>query len=440
MKSRSIFHPDFIHEPFWWNAWRPTSTGLDRHVPKSSSVVIVGAGYAGLSTALELAKHGIETTVVEAEEPGIGASTRNGGGVSGGVNLGKSLSGRRVQYAPGEQEAILGEAFQAYSLIEQLITEENINCHWQNNGRFIGAWTPQHYIKQELAITALNASAQSGAYMVPRDQMHKEIASGLYFGGQVISRSSTLHPALLFKGMLDACLRRGVKICAQTKVIALNKSASKWEVMTNKGPIATDQVVIATNGYTGDLTPQLKQRVIPIASHIIVTEELPEGLPEVLLPTNRMINDSLRIRSYYRLTPDRKRILFGGRGRFGHASVHSHSEALYQMMIQRLPQLAGTRVTHAWSGNVAFTFDATPHMGEENGVHHIIGCNGSGVAMMSYLGYQTARKIAKISDFRSSLDRPLPGNPLYRGNPWFLPYVGKWFKLLDRVERSRVRE
>jgi glycine/D-amino acid oxidase-like deaminating enzyme len=109
---------------------------------------------------------------------------------------------------------------------------------------------------------------------------------------------------------------------------------------------------------------------------------------------------------------------------------------LYRFMTDRFPQLRGVKVTHAWTGNVAFTFDFLPHMGREDGMHYALGCNGSGVAMMTYLGYQTARKIIgggnRVSAFE---DLPFQSQPGYTGTPWFLPLVGGWYRLRDRVDR-----
>jgi hypothetical protein len=108
-------------------------------------------------------------------------------------------------------------------------------------------------------------------------------------------------------------------------------------------------------------------------------------------------------------------------------------------MVERFPQLADARVTHAWTGNVAFTFDAMPHMGEREGLHYCLGCNGSGVAMMTNLGYQTARKIARAQDYACSFDSAeFPDRPLYGGNPWFLPVVGSWYRFRDSLERWRA--
>lgn len=438
MNNAGIYHPDFVNEPYWWQGFRPGSV-VGEDPPASCDVAIVGGGYAGLAMALELRRQGCSVVVLEAGELGFGASTRSGGGVSGGVNVGKSLSGRKIHYEPGRQRAILGDAAQAYSYIERFIADEGINCDWKRTGRFIGAWTPAHYQALSKTVDALNTGAGSGSYMVPREQQRDEIATDLYFGGQIIERSALVHPALLYQGVLHACLREGATLCSRAPVRQIRREGRGWLVDTGRGQVRAEKVAIATNGYTGDTTPQFKRRVIPIASHIIVTEPLPPGLAERILPTNRMINDTLRIRSYYRLTPDGTRVLFGGRGKFGSSDVHANSEVLYRAMVQRLPDLAGIRIQYGWSGNVAFTFDGIAHMGEHQGLYYAMGCNGSGVALLSYLGYQTARKIVQAEGYDCAFDSAMPTHALYQGNPWFLSIVGPWFQLRDRIDRALVR-
>ena len=435
MARAEIFHPEFKPTPFWWEAYRPV-TGELVAVPRRARVAIVGGGYAGLSAALELAKHGIDAVVFERGELGVGASTRNGGAVSGGVNIGKSFSGRPSEVDPERTRRLLSDAADAFALIERLIEEEAIDCHWQKRGRFVGAWTPGHFAYQTKRLGNLNDSAQSGAYMVPRERQREEIASDYYYGGMVVERSASLHPALYYKGLLDACRRRGIAICAGAEVRRIAPGGAGWRVETGRGAVDSGDVVIATNGYTGTLTPSLRRRIVPIASHIIATEELPDDLARSLIPKGRTLSDTKRVLCYYRMSPDGRRVVFGGRARFTHVDPRLSASILYRYMTDRFPALAGVRITHGWDGNTAFTLDALPHMGEEGGLHYCLGCNGSGVAMMTYLGYQTARKIARIANAACAFDAPdFPDHPLYSGNPWFLPLIGGYYRMRDRLDR-----
>src|SRR5205807_5520191 len=218
-------------------------------------------------------------------------------------------------------------------------------------GRFVGAWTPKHYASQERRLAGLNDAAQSGAYMVSREQQREEIASDYYYGGMVVERSASLHPALYYKGLLDACRRHDIAICAEASVEGITPlNGAGWRVATSRGTVIAGNVVIATNGYTGAVTPALRRRVVPIASHIIATEELPADLAGSLIPKRRSISDTKRVLCYYRLSPDGRRMVFGGRARFTPADPVLCARVLHGYMTERFPQLRGTRVTHSWTG------------------------------------------------------------------------------------------
>jgi glycine/D-amino acid oxidase-like deaminating enzyme len=333
---------------------------------------------------------------------------------------------------PERAERLLSDASDAFGLIDRLIEEEKIDCFWEKPGRFVGAWTRKHFDAQARRLAVLNSAAQSGACMVPRERQREEIASDYYFGGMVVERSGKLHPALYYKGLLEACRRHGVPVCAKSPVTGLRRSGAGCHVETGRGTVSAGDVVIATNGYTGGLTPALRRRVVPVASHIIATEELPQDLPRSLIPKA----DTKRVLCYYRMSPDGRRMVFGGRARFTQVDPTVSAPILHRYMTDRFPQLHGVKVTHAWTGNVAFTLDALPHMGERDGLHYCLGCNGSGVAMMTYLGWQTARKIARAANYACSYDtEDFPDHPLYSGNPWFLPVVGGYYRLRDNFDR-----
>jgi glycine/D-amino acid oxidase-like deaminating enzyme len=432
--SANIFHSDFKLKPFWWEAHQPTALP-EVPLPKDVAVAIIGAGYAGLNAALELARNGTEVLVLDAAEPGFGASTRNGGMVSGGVNVGKRYFSRAMSDA--EAAPFLQDAADAFSHVENLIIREKIDCGWHKHGYFLGAWSASHYKSLAHKAELLNAEAMSGCYVVPRERQREDIGSDYYYGGMVVERAAHLHPALFYKGLLDLALSAGVKVASNTAVNGLTQNVDQtWTLKTARGEIRARDVMIATNGYTGDLTPQFKRRLVPIGSYIIATEELPEDLARSLSPKNRSFADTRRVLTYYRLSPDGRRMIFGGRAKFGFTDPRETAPLLYQFMLDRYPQLAGVKITHSWTGNVAFALDEMPHMGKLQGLHYALACNGSGVAMLSYLGHQTARKILTRSNRLSAFDREeFPTHPLYRGSTWFLPLVGAFFRTRDWLDR-----
>ena len=431
--NNAIFTKDFKPRPFWWEAHEPKPLP-EITLAKQARVVIVGAGYAGLNAALELNREGLDCIVLDANEPGFGGSSRNGGMVSGGVNVGKRYMAKAM---PDEEAApFLNDAADAFTYIEQLIAREKIDCGWTRAGYFLGAWCKSHYDSMAHKVDLLNQTARSEAYIVPPEKQREEIGSDYYRGGMVVGRAGHLHPALLFKGLLDLCQQRGIPIASKTPATKLTQTGSGWRVDTPRGSIEAGDVIIATNGYTGDVTPELKRRVVPVGSYIIATEELPPDLAKTISPKNRSFADTRRVLTYYRMSPDGKRLIFGGRAKFGHTDPVETAPILYGFMTDRFPQLKGTRITHAWTGNVAFTLDEMPHMGKFDNMHYALGCNGSGVAMMSYLGHQTARKIAGKVNHVCAFDRPeFPDHALYTGNTWFLPWIGRYFRTRDWLDR-----
>ncbi len=433
--AHPLFHANFKAMPFWWEAHKPTALP-EIELPKSVAVAIVGAGYAGLSAALELARNGVECLVLDAAEPGFGASTRNGGLVSGGVNVGKRIINRAL--TADEAKPFMNDAVDAFTNIETLITTNKIDCGWTKAGYFLGAWCQSHYAAMAKKVDLLNGEAQSGAFMVPREQQRAEIGSDYYCGGMVVARAAHLHPALYYKGLLDLAQQAGIAIASRTPVDGLTQeSGGQWQVKTPRGTLRAGHVIIATNGYTGDVTPQLKRRVVPVGSYLIATEELSPDMVAGLSPKNRSFADTRRVLTYFRLSPDGKRMIFGGRAKFGFSDPVETAPMLHRFMCDRFPQLKATKITHAWTGNVAFTMDELPHMGVHEGLHFALGCNGSGIAMMSYLGRETARKVMGTSNRRVVFDMPeFPTHPLYRGNPWFLPLVGSWFRTADWWDRK----
>ena len=433
--NSEILHNNFKLIPFWWEAYQPQPLP-ELPLPKDVSVAIIGAGYAGLSAALELARNGVEVLVLDAAEPGFGASTRNGGMVSGGVNVGKRYFSKPLNDA--EAAPFLNDAAAAFTHIEDLITRENIVCGWHKKGYFLGAWSKGHYRALAKKVAVLNAEAQSGSYLVPRDHQRAEIGSDYYFGGMVVERAAHLHPALYFKGLLDLALQAGVKIASLTEVLSLTQNGdSGWLLKTPRGDVKARDVIVATNGYTGNVTPALKRRLVSLGSYIIATEELDPDLAASISPKNRSIADTRRVLTYYRMSPDGKRLIFGGRAKFGFTDPLETAPLLYRFMTDRFPQLRGHKITHSWTGNVAFSFDELPHMGRFDGLHYALACNGSGVAMLSYLGHQTARKILGKSNRVCAFDRDeFPTMPFYNGNTWFLPLVGAAFRSRDWFDRK----
>src|SRR5260221_11838295 len=264
-----IFHPDFKAQPWWWEAWTPNNA-LSQDPPAKTDVVIVGAGYGGLSTALELRRNGIGAVVLERGVFGIGASTRNGGMISGGTNVAKGLGGKNPkvdeEFAPNKA-SFLGSGADSLATLLDIIQREAIDCGLTTNGRFVGAWTPGHYADQAAKVDMFNQYANVGAEMIPRARVREMMASDYYYGGMYVKSGGNLHPARYYKGLLEAAHRQGAVLCGNVEAERMEKTGSGWRGLTAKGPITFKDVAIATNGYTGDLTPRLRKHVGPMGGH-----------------------------------------------------------------------------------------------------------------------------------------------------------------------------
>ena len=199
-------------------------------------------------------------------------------------------------------------------------------------------------------------------------------------------------------------------------------------------------MLIATNGYTDGVAPTLRRRIIPIGSYIIATEPLPDDLVAELSPRGRAFFDTKNFLYYWHVSADR-RMVFGGRASMLPTSIDRTARILYDGLLRVHPQLAGRRIDYAWGGNVGFTFDRMPHVGRtSDGVAYAVGCCGSGVALMTHVGTKVGEWLAGgEAPALAALRFPLVPAP-YEGRPWFLPFVGEWFRFRDRYDaRSKAK-
>jgi glycine/D-amino acid oxidase-like deaminating enzyme len=433
MSAAELFAPDFKEKPYWWEAAEP-ALRPGRALPARVEVAVVGGGYTGLSAALELARRGREVCVLDGERIGFGASSRNGGMVSGGLKIAKSSLAERF----GQEKAreIIDEGARSFTFLEELIAREKIECHYKRTGRYLAAYSPKHYAELGERAKLLRETTGMATALVPRERQREEIGSDHYRGGLVVEAAGGLHPALYVRGLAAAAERAGAALIDETRVGRISRNGDGFEIATNRGRLSARTVMLGTNGYTERSMPWFARRLIPVASFIIATEPLAPEVTKRLVPNGRMISDTRRVLNYFRLSPDGTRVLWGGRASFRRVDQRTSALRLHATMSTVWPELKDVRITHSWTGNVAFTFDFLPHMGVHDGIYYALGCQGSGVAMQSYLGYRTALKIVG-GDNRPCAFDGLPFNtlPLYNGQPWFLPLVGSWYRLRDRLDR-----
>jgi glycine/D-amino acid oxidase-like deaminating enzyme len=432
----ATLNDDFERRSFWQATMPPLPDRAGRILPDTVEVVVVGGGYTGVNAARELARRGVAVTLLEAETLGFGASTRNGGIVHAGYKWGpRALISR---YGDDTGRALYRETLDGYQTVKRLIAEEAIDCDFREVGHLELAYAPSHvreleHAQQELAFMGVQTR------LVPRAEIRSEIGSDAYYAALAVRESGLLHPGRYFAGLAAAADRAGADLHERVRARTIRRQADgRFVVETERGAILARDVVVATNGYTDGVAPTLRRRIIPIGSYIIASEPLPAELAHELSPKGRSFFDTKNFLYYWHVSADR-RMVFGGRASFMPTSIEHTAAILHRGLLEVHPQLAGYRIDYAWGGNVGFTFDRMPHVGRTaDGVAYAMGCCGTGVALMTHLGTKVGEWLAGGEPpALSRLGFPLVPAP-YEGRPWFLPLVGEWFRLQDRLAaRSR---
>ena len=431
----SILHPDWRPLPYWWDAVPPATA--DKPLPSRADVAIVGSGYCGLHAARTLAASGASVVVLEAGNPGFGASSRNHGMLSGGLKIPADLE-RRL--GKPWADAIQRTAFESFVFLKDLIRDESLDVDYVPAGRFIGAHSPKAYENLKARRDNLEKAYGYHARMVPLEAQRAEVGSDFYYGGLVIDEVSGMHPAKLHRAVQGLAEAAGAVVCGNAEVQAIDGSKGRFTVRTVRGDVAADKVFVATNAYTGafngTMAPWLRRRLVPVTAYMMATEELPEALAAKMLPTNRMCGDTKRSLFAFRLSPDGRRLIFAARAKFRDISEAEATPILHRFACDVWPELAQFRISHCWKGLVAFTFDRLPHLGVHKGMYYAAGCQGNGVSIMSYLGHQAALKMLSGSERQCGHDGvPFPTRPTYTGDPWFLPAIGAYYKSRDAIDR-----
>jgi glycine/D-amino acid oxidase-like deaminating enzyme len=430
---RNMFAPDFREEPYWWMAAMPEdfdNTAAGR-LPANADVVIVGAGITGTVAAIHLARAGLDVVVLDSQRIGEGAARRNAGFI--GRTLKRSVGWLTKHTGREHAVAVYRELDRALKGVESFVREEVIDCFHTSCGRFVGANSEAHL---RSLVDDLEETRQALGFdyqIIQPDDVRSEIASDHYHGGAVIPDLGSIHPGLYHKGLVDRAENAGVRFYGRTTVNAINPQSGTHSVRTSAGQVVAKHVVITTNGYT---SPGLKwhaRRVIPFSGFILATEELPKDLIDKVLPKRRTYLDTKMNIDFIRPAPDSSRILFGGMTGTKSRSALPLAAPLHARLVDILPDLKGVRLSRAWTGFCAGTFDFMPHIGSNSNVHFALGYNFAGIPIGTHFGTLLANRILERDDAKSVFETDrFPTFPFYRGNPWFVPMAMRYFDWHDR--------
>jgi glycine/D-amino acid oxidase-like deaminating enzyme len=324
----------------------------------------------------------------------------------------------------------------AIDTIEKLVADEGIDCDFARSGKMTLAAKPGHLegLRQTQEVLAQRLGQET--VLVPKNEVGGEIGSDFYAGALIDPRGAGLHVGKFTRGLGEAAVRQGVEIHEKAPVQQVRRlGGHRHELVTPRGTVRADQVLVATSGYTGRPFRWLQVRIAPVGSFIIVTEPLGKEVCDRIMPTRRMASDTKNLLYYFRITPD-QRLLFGGRARFAMSSPHADEKSgriLRRGMASVFPQLADARVDYCWGGLVDMSMDRLVHAGEHDGLFYSVGYSGHGVQMATHMGKQMAEYMngsVEANPWRDITFKRIPGHV---GPPWFLPFAGAYYKLQDRI-------
>ncbi len=410
---------DYERRPYWHSTMPALPDRSGKPLPESADAVVIGGGYTGLAAARQLATQRASVVVVEARTLGWGASTRNGGIAHPGYKWGPASLIKRY----GRDLA---------TLLGRTIRDGGIDAELRFNGYMELAWSRRD-ADDFAAEVGPRTEWGTPARVVPLERITDEVGTRAYHGGLAIDTGGVVHPGKWFAGLVGLAEKAGADLHEGTHVTSVRRRPDgRFAVQTERGTILARDVLVATNGYTDGAAPSLRRRIIPIGSYIIATEPLPADLARELSPTGRAYFDTRNFLSYWHVSADR-RLIWGGRVSFFPTTVDKTATLLHRRMLEVHPQVAGYRVEYSWGGKIGMTFDRMPHIGRFGGVMYAMGCCGSGVVLLHWLGMRAAQWMGGAEPpALANLRFPLVPAP-YEGRPWFLPVVGEFFRARDRL-------
>ena len=369
---------------------------------RRADVAIVGGGFTGLSAALHLAAKGVDTVLLEANEPGWGASGRNGGQVNPGLKHDPDQV--EQDFGPDLGARMIALSGNAPNVVFDLIRHHQISCAALQSGTLRSAITTsggkdvqasaEQWIRRGGPVSILN-----------RTEIQAATGTSRYQAAMLDQRGGQLNPLGYARGLAQAAMQQGAAIHGGTKVLQTSKTGTRWRLRTPTGSVTADKLVLATNGYTDNLWPGLRRSLVPLFSAIAATEPLSDAVVQSIMPTRSSLYEIGNITVYYRFDPD-NRLLIGGRSVQRDVTHPQALRYLTRYAARLWPALSNVRWTHGWSGQLAYTPDHYPHIHEpDESVLVCLGYNGRGVAMSSAMGPELARRV--IGGSTTPIDMPI---------------------------------
>lgn len=369
---------------------RPTLSGVEE-----ADAVIVGGGFAGLTTALELARAGKRVVVLEAERVGFGASGRNGGIVSPAFSGGDEAIRARV--GPEAASDLHMLSIEGVERLRATIRDLKIDGAITGTGLLsLRRFDRADDLKRHAADFARDFGYE--LTYLDRDALSKHLVSARYVHALHDPGSFHIHPLTTLRGIANGVEQLGGRIYEASVATAHELAGPVKRIITATGQVEAPAVVFATGGYTGPLVPKLKRAILPISTYLAMSEAAPDLLASAIR-TRASMYDDRRAGDYYRLVEDGRRLLWGGRITTRAASPDGIVRQLRREMVGAFPQLEGLKLELAWSGLMGYARHLMPQVGEmAPGVWHITAFGGHGLNTTAISGKVLAEAMLGESD------------------------------------------
>ena len=421
-------------EPYWWET--DEKIFLEKYdLPETVDVLVVGAGYTGLTAGIIASDLGARTIVLDAEEAGKGASTRNGGMFGAHPRVPwKQLS---LNFGKETADQIFKEASDSLIFVRELMGSEQISCDLVESGRLQLAWSRNDHEKQKKLVSVIEEKSNISVKIIPRNELVHEIKTKRYHGGILFKDHCGINPLKFHNGLVSALARREVPIVENTPVFSIERKRDRFKVHCGNQVIFASNVIMATNGYTNYNFNWFKKRVFPVPSFLIATEDLPHDLIKELSPRGRMMVETRIKYSYFRTSPNGRKIIFGGRAAMKPISLMVAAHRLKTVMDDIWPELKNYNLSNAWTGFTGYSFNHIPHVGHHNGINYAMGYSGSGTVLAAYLGakaaYQALDDPRGKTGYSSTHFKTKPFHIFQR--PYFLTVADFWYRnVIDRLQ------
>ncbi len=418
------------------NSWYAASANDKRVRPElegetEADVCVIGAGFTGISAALELAENGFSVVVLEGERIGFGASGRNGGQIVNGYSRDLDVIARR--YGP-EKAVKLGEmSLEGGEIIRRRVATYGIRCDLVDGG-FFAAFTEKQVGEMAHVKANWEKHGHTGLEMVSKSEVGRYVKTDRYVGGMIDRLGGHIHPLNLVLGEAAAAEGLGVRIFEKSRVTGVDMGANPV-VKTARGRVKAKYVLVCGNAYLGSMLPKITDKMMPVSSQVMATEPLDARLIEELLPANYCVEDANYVLDYYRRTADNRLLYGGGIGYGGHDPANL-TGVIRPNMLKTFPQLKDARIDFAWSGNFALTLTRIPHIGRlSESVYFSHGDSGHGVTTTHLLGKILGEAVAGHAG-RFDVWASLPALPFPGGRTFRVPLTvlgAWWYGLRDKL-------